>query len=542
MIGDKMKDKRFKFPFTILILVLGIVLGFQIQKAFSNDNLSDSITKFSDVLTFTQRYYMEDVDSPKLVEAAINGMLAKLDPHSVYIPAKQLESVEESFRGDFEGIGIEYQVVNDTLTVVSPISGGPSEALGIMSGDRILKIDGKSIIGITNEDVRKKLRGKSGTKVKVSILRPGIKDLQDYEIKRDKIPIYSVDTHFMIDNSTGYISVSRFAETTYDEVLSAMNDLKSKGMKQLIFDLRGNPGGYLNQAVKISDLFLDGKKKIVYTKGRRVEFNEEYYSGETSSFEKLPLIVLVNKGSASASEIVSGAVQDWDRGLIVGETTFGKGLVQRQFTLSDNSALRLTISQYFTPSGRLIQRDYKNKKDKEEYYSQAGNKKEEEGDNLNHKAESDSSLKVFKTNAGRLVYGGGGITPDYIVKTDDITDYTSDLLKNNIFYQFVLKYLDNHSKEIKTKYQNDFKLFLNDFNISSGTLKEFTDFASSKNVKLHDEDLKKDNVYIVARLKAQIARNFWKNEGWYQVLLKTDNQIAKAETLFNEAKDLAKLK
>jgi carboxyl-terminal processing protease len=537
-----MKPGRMKFPFTIIILVLGIVLGFQIQKTFSNDHLSDSISKFSDVLTYTEKYYMEDVDTPKLVEAAINGMLLKLDPHSVYIPAKQLESVEESFRGDFEGIGIEYQVVNDTLTVVSPITGGPSEALGIMSGDRIVKIDGISIIGINNEDVRKKLRGKAGTKVKVSILRLGIIKLQDYEITRDKILIYSVDAHFMIDNMTGYISVSRFSETTYNEVLSALNDLKSKGMQQLIFDLRGNPGGYLNQAVKISDLFLDGKKKIVYTKGRRDEFNEEYFSGESSTFEKLPLIILVNKGSASASEIVSGAIQDWDRGLIVGETTFGKGLVQRQFTLPDNSALRLTISQYFTPSGRLIQRDYKNKKDKEEYYSQAGGKKEEEGDNLNHKAEGDSSLKIFKTNAGRMVYGGGGITPDYIVKTKDITDYTSELLKNNLFYLFVLKYLDNHASEIKTKYHNDFDLFLKDYKITSGTLKGFTDFASSKNVKMNQEGFKKDNDYITARLKAQIARNFWKNDGWYQVLLKTDNQIEKAETLFQEAKDLAKLK
>jgi carboxyl-terminal processing protease len=542
MIGDYMKPGKIKFPFTIIILVFGIVLGFQIQKTFSNDHLNDSISKFSDVLTYTEKYYMEDVDTPKLVEAAINGMLLKLDPHSVYIPAKQLESVEESFRGDFEGIGIEYQVVNDTLTVVSPITGGPSEALGIMSGDRIVKIDGISVIGINNEDVRKKLRGKAGTKVKVSILRPGIIKLQDYVITRDKIPIYSVDTHFMIDNGTGYISVSRFSETTYDEVLSALNDLNSKGMKQLIFDLRGNPGGYLNQAVKISDLFLDGKKKIVYTKGRRAEFNEEYFSGESSSFEKLPLIILVNKGSASASEIVSGAVQDWDRGLIVGETTFGKGLVQRQFTLPDNSALRLTISQYFTPSGRLIQRDYKNKKDKDEYYSQAGNKKEEEGDNLDHKAEGDSSLKVYKTNGGRIVYGGGGITPDYIVKTEDITDYTSELLKNNLFYLFVLKYLDNHTAEIKTKYHNDFNIFLSDFKISSGTLKDFTDFAFSKNVKMNEEGFKKDNAYITARLKAQIARNFWKNEGWYQVLVKTDNQIAKAETLFQEAKDLAKLK
>jgi carboxyl-terminal processing protease len=537
-----MKTGKFKFPFTIIILVLGIVLGIQIQKVFSSDNLRDNLLKFNDVLTYTEKYYVENVDTQKLVEAAINGMLTKLDPHSVYIPAKQLESVEESFRGDFEGIGIEFQIVNDTLTVVSPITGGPSEALGIMSGDRIVKIDGKEIIGISNDGVRDKLRGRAGTKVSVSIVRPGVKNLQIYEITRDKIPIYSVDTHFILDNNTGYISVSRFSETTSDEVISALKDLKGKGMKQLIFDLRGNPGGYLNQAVKISDLFLDGKKKIVYTKGRRTEFNEEYFAGESSEFENIPLIILVNKGSASASEIVSGAIQDWDRGLIVGETTFGKGLVQRQFTLSDNSALRLTISQYFTPSGRLIQRDYKNVKDKDEYYSEAGNNKEKEGDNISHKAESDTGRPIFKTNGGRVVYGGGGITPDYIVKTEEITDYTSDLLKNNIFYLFVLKYLDNHSVEIKKVYGNDFPKFLKEFNIGPDIVKSFAEFAAAKNVKLQEDDLKKDNVYITARIKAQIARNFWKNDGWYPVLLKTDNQIAKAITLFQEAKDLAKLK
>ena len=212
-----MKTGRYKFPFTAIILVLGIVLGIQIQKVFSNDNLRDSLLKFSDVLTFTEKYYVENIDSQKLVEAAINGMLTKLDPHSVYIPAKQLESVEESFRGDFEGIGIEFQVVNDTLTVVSPITGGPSEALGIMSGDRIVKIDGKDIIGISNDGVREKLRGKAGTKVSVTIIRPGVKESQIYEITRDKIPIYSVDTHFMLDQNTGYISVSRFSETTTEE-------------------------------------------------------------------------------------------------------------------------------------------------------------------------------------------------------------------------------------------------------------------------------------------------------------------------------------
>jgi carboxyl-terminal processing protease len=298
----------------------------------------------------------------------------------------------------------------------------------------------------------------------------------------------------------------------------------------------------MEQAVKISDLFLDGKKKIVYTKGRRTEFDQSYYAGESSPFENIPLIILVNKGSASASEIVSGAIQDWDRGLIVGETTFGKGLVQRQFTLSDNSAIRLTISRYFTPSGRLIQRDYKKTKDKDEYYSEAGNDSAKEGDNLNHVAESDSGRPEFRTNGGRIVYGGGGITPDYIIKSEDITSYTIELLKNNMFYLFVLNYLDENAPLIKSKYENDFPRYLKEYTVSPDIIKSFTNFASSKKVKYREEDVKKDYTYIAGRIKAQIARNFWKNDGWYPVILKTDNQMAKALTLFDEAKLLAKLK
>ena len=359
-----MSFKSVKFPYLLFTAVIGIVLGVFLDKVFSEDNLRDSIRKFNDVLTFTEKYYVEEVDTQKLVEAAINGMLNELDPHSVYIAPEQFTQVEESFRGDFEGIGIEFQVVNDTLTVVSAISGGPSEALGILSGDRIVKIEDASVIGISNDDVRKKLRGKAGSEVKVTISRVGVSKLIDYKIVRDKIPLYSVDTHFMINENTGYVSVSRFSETTYDELVDALEDLNKNKMNQLVIDLRGNPGGYLNQAVKISDLFISGKKKIVYTEGRRKDFDEVYYAAESSKFEDIPLIILINRGSASASEIVSGAVQDWDRGLIVGETSFGKGLVQRQFDLPDNSALRLTISQYFTPSGRLIQRDYKNKKNK----------------------------------------------------------------------------------------------------------------------------------------------------------------------------------
>lgn len=534
-----MSVKFLRFSYLFFAAVLGIVIGISLDKIFSADNLRESIRKFNDVLTLTEKYYVEEVDTQKLVEKAINGILSDLDPHSVYIPKEQFTQVEESFRGDFEGIGIEFQVVNDTLTVVSAISGGPSEALGILPGDRIVKIDGKDVIGITNDEVRNKLRGKAGTEVKVSILRVGVSKPIEYTIIRDKIPLYSVDTHFMIDATTGYVSVSRFSETTYDELIEALNDLYKSGMKNLLLDLRGNPGGYLNQAVKISDLFISGNKKIVYTEGRRKEFDEEYSAFQASKFEEIPLIILINRGSASASEIVSGAVQDWDRGLIVGETSFGKGLVQRQFELADNSALRLTISKYFTPSGRLIQRDYKHKKNKMDYYSEIDSTDETEGDNLNHISEKDSTKPIFKTSKGRTVYGGGGITPDYIIKSELLTDYTRNLLRKNIFYTFILPYLDKNGQSIKNKYGEDLKTFREQFEITNEIISNFISYAKTKDVEFIKDDFDKDESYIRERLKAQIARNFWKNEGWYFVLLNTDAQFQKALTLFDEAKSLA---
>jgi carboxyl-terminal processing protease len=537
-----MNIKNIKFPYIALILTIGIVLGIQFEKVFSGDGLRENILKFNDVLTYTEKYYVEEVDTQMLVEAAINGMLNKLDPHSVYISPKQMANIEESFRGDFEGIGIEFQVVNDTLTVVSPITGGPSEALGILSGDRIIKIEGKDVIGISNEEVRQKLRGKAGTKVSVTIVRAGITGELQFNITRDKIPLYSVDTHFMMDHKTGYVSVSRFSETTVNELSDALKDLEKQGMQQLILDLRSNPGGYLNQAVQMADLFLDGKKKIVYTRGRRSEFNEEYFAKNAAPFENIPLVILVNRGSASASEIVAGAVQDWDRGIIVGETTFGKGLVQRQFQLSDNSALRLTISEYYTPSGRLIQRPYKDKKDKTEYYSELSEIDEIEGDNINHTAEQDSSKPVFKTNGGRVVYGGGGITPDYIIKTESLTKYTTNLMRNNIFYQYILAFIDQKGKKISSAYSADLDKFRNEFKFTEKDLGDFIQFANGKEVEFIESDYKKDKDYIEARLKAQIARNYWKNEGWYSVLLSIDNQVHKAASLFDEARDIAKIK
>jgi carboxyl-terminal processing protease len=462
-----------------------------------------------------------------------------LDPHSEYMPARDVENSEEQYQGNFEGIGVEFQIVNDTLTVVSPITGGPSEKLGITAGDRIIKIDGNGCIGITNEQVRQKLRGPAGTQVSVSIFRPGIKGIMDYVIIRDTIPLYSVDAHFMYDSKIGYISLSRFSETSPEEILNALNDLKKKGMQKLVLDLRNNPGGIMRSAIKISDFFLDDKKLIVYTKGRRSKFNSEYFAEQDYPFEKLPLLILVNSGSASASEIVAGAIQDWDRGLIVGETTFGKGLVQVVYPLEDSSAIRLTIAKYYTPSGRLIQRDYKDYKDRISYYTDVNKRDTLEGNNLKHKEEKNSQKPAFKTSGGRLVYGGGGITPDYFIKSDQVHGYSVSLRRANIFYLFVLSYMDKNGEKIKSKYAGNFSKFDSEFNFSDAELAEFVKFADGRKIEFNKNDFEKDKEFIRMQLKAIIARDLWNNEGWYQVLLSIDNQFKKAVSLFGEAKKLA---
>jgi carboxyl-terminal processing protease len=422
--------------------------------------------------------------------------------------------------------------------VVSPIVGGPSEALGIQSGDKIVKINDTSCVGITQQGVQSKLRGPKGTKVKVAIVRSGIKDLLDFEITRDKIPIYTVDSGFMIDDQTGYINVTRFAATTHDEFVAAATRMKQAGMKRLVLDLRGDPGGYLEQAFRLSDELMPKGKKIVFTKGRRPEFSEEYVSSGNGKFEDVSLILLVNAGSASASEIVSGAVQDWDRGLIVGETTFGKGLVQRQYDLKDGSAFRLTIARYFTPSGRMIQRPYGD--DKAKYQREAFEREENEGENVTHTAEKDSSRPVFKTAGGRVVYGGGGITPDYIVKSERLNEYTVQLRSKNIFLQFADRYLDRNSTELKSKYGKDAAKFASGFEVAPEMLEELQSLAKSKGVELNKELYEKDLKFIKALTKAYIGRSLFGNEGSARVMLDVDNQFQKAMTLFPEAEKIAK--
>ncbi|MBI3193080.1 MAG: S41 family peptidase [Ignavibacteriae bacterium] len=530
--------KRFSFSITALLCVLALLLGMQLNSLISGDNLFEQLNKFKEVVSITEKFYVEDVDTPKLVEAAINGVLGQLDPHSIYIPPKQLERVTEDFQGAFEGIGVEFDIINDTLLVVSPIPGGPSEALGIIAGDKIVKINDTSSVGIKREDVPKKLRGPKGTHVKVSIVRADEKSMIEFDITRDKIPLYSVDVSFMVDETIGYIRVNRFSATTHDEFVQAVDKLRSKGMKKLLLDLRDNGGGYLEQAFKMANELLPGNKKIVYTKARLDRFNEDYSSDGSGKITDVSLIILVNRGSASASEIVTGAMQDWDRGLIVGETTFGKGLVQRQFDLPDKSAFRLTIAKYYTPSGRLIQRPYDNK-DRDAY--RHANIEEEEGENVEHSEKGDSSRPEFKTSGGRTVLGGGGITPDYIIKSGKLTNYTAELRRKVIFLDYGTKYMERNGKKIREEFESDFSKFVKEFVVTDDMVSECIKIATIKDIKMNEEEFTTDTGFIKAYIKAQIARNIWGNEGSYPVILAEDRQFQKALTLFPEAEKIAGL-
>jgi carboxyl-terminal processing protease len=530
-----MQKRKYLIPLFLMLLSIGVLVGMKVNTAASGDDVFDNVKKFNEALTLVQKNYVDDVSTDKLTEAAIKGMLAELDPHSTYISADQLKRINEDFQGSFEGIGVEFDIVNDTITIITPISGGPSEALGILAGDKIVKIDGVNAVGMTREDVPKKLRGAKGTKVTVSISRGGSPNLIDFEITRDKIPLYSVDASFMIDNEIGYVRVTRFSATTYDEFSKAMGELRNKGMKKVVLDLRNNPGGYLDQSFKMASMFIESGKKIVFTKSRIPAYNDEYIS-EGGDYTKTPLVVLVNDGSASASEIVSGAIQDWDRGIIVGENTFGKGLVQRQYDLSDGSAMRVTTSRYYTPSGRLIQKPYEGG----EYKKMLLNI--EDGDNLFHdKDTKDTTRPEFKTMGGRTVFGGGGVTPDFVVRLDTLTEYSVQLRRVNLFLEYANAYFDLNRENIKSSY-SDYLKFRDNFEVSQKMLDDFKSLAGSKGIVFNEEQWNRDEVFIKTSIKSIIARDIWGNNGSMAVFLATDEQFQKAITLFPEAEKLAQLR
>lgn len=523
------------------LVLVGMLAGFRLNQTTpetQRQQIYANLQKFQEAVWFVEKSYVEEVDAKKLVDDAIIGMLEGLDPHSFYIPAQEQAEMEEQMEGAFEGIGIEFNILDDTILVVSPISGGPSEQLGIQAGDRIVKIDDGNVagIGIKNADVMKKLRGPKGSKVKVEIRRAGARNLLNFEIIRDKIPIYSVDYSYMIRPGVGYIKVSRFAQTTHEEFLQHISGLKDEGLNSLILDLRGNPGGYMEMAQKLADEFLSEGKLVVYTEGRTPESKGRYKSTSyLSAFEKGALIVLIDYGSASASEIVSGAIQDWDRGLIVGVRSFGKGLVQIQHEFSDGSAMRIVVSKYYTPSGRCIQKPYD--KSSEEYDKEILERFKSGEIFDESKIKLPDSLK-FKTNSGRIVYGGGAIMPDVFVPRDtsDDSDYLIDLIGTNVFGQFAL-----HFRDKNPNFADGFKSaqeFQQKFAVSSELMTELTAFATEKKVEMNSADFARSEQVIRSYLKAYIGRQFWKDDGFFPVIHETDNVLQRAVELLPAAKDL----
>ncbi len=530
----------------VVLVVVSALLGTRIERAFSDDNILEQEKKYGDVLSMVQHYYVDKVNVGELNDAAIVGLLGKLDPHSVYMPPKNVKEQDESFSGHFEGIGVSFIILKDTITVDSPVPGGPSERLGIHAGDKIVTINDSSALKMNEDDVRKHLRGPKGTKVTVGIVRYGQAQPMSFTITRDVIPLVSIMAHFMVDPTTGYVEIGRFVSTTHTELLDALNDLRSDGMQRLILDLRGNPGGYLEQAVQVADEFIGGNKTIVYTKGRVSNFDDIQVSQPGQAYEKTPLVVLVDNGSASASEIVSGALQDLDRAVIVGQTTFGKGLVQRQFPLADGSAVRLTISRYYTPSGRSIQRPYDGA-----HYMKSTTSQDDDEDNYSHSFDvstgvPDTSRPKFKTAAGRTIYGGGGITPDFIVRNDTSQMTTRKLRAAGILSDFVEQYVTEHVAKIKvsdgTK-ARDSANFINNFKIESGWADKI--LASAKEVKngkprveVNMKEFNIDRGWMETELKAAIGGRIFGYNVATMLLLPYDRQYQKAYGVLGEAGNL----
>ncbi|TXI82768.1 MAG: S41 family peptidase [Flavobacteriales bacterium] len=480
-----------------------------------NDPLTTG--KLSSLMYHIDRMYVDDVDKNKLVDAAIVSMLAELDPHSIYIPKEDLEEVNEPLKGNFEGVGIQFNIVRDTIYVVDAIPGGPSERIGIRAGDRIVNIDQENVAGVSfkNNDVMKRLRGKKGTKVNVSILRKGEATPLDFTITRDKIPIYSVEASYMAEPTVGYIKVSRFSATTMKEFREKLTELKTAGMKDLILDLQGNGGGYLRTAIEMADEFLGDRKLVVYTEGRTAP-REDTYATKDGLFEKGRLVVLVDEGSASASEIVSGAIQDWDRGLIIGRRSFGKGLVQRPVMLSDGSAVRLTVSRYYTPSGRSIQKSYEEgveayQREKAERFAKG---ELTTADSI-HLADT---VKYFTMNK-RVVYGGGGIMPDVFVPIDTMQSsaYFGQLVRKGILNTFALAKVDEHREQWLASYP-EVASFARRFVVDEALGNELQAYAAKEGVEPDTAGWQRSKELINLRLKALIARDLWNTSAYWQVI------------------------
>jgi carboxyl-terminal processing protease len=513
-------------------LVAGILIGVYLpskSKISQQTGFRVRNDKINSILNIIESDYVDTVNRSQLVEAAIPAILKKLDPHSVYIPAKDLLRANEPLQGNFDGIGISFSMLTDTILVISTISGGPSEKIGLQAGDKIIFVNDSLVAGrqLSDEKVMGMLKGPRGTVVKIKLLRKGYKDLLPFEITRDKIPIWSVDVSYMITANTGYIKINNFAITTFDEFMKSMNELKANGMTRLILDLRENSGGVMEAAIKIADQFLKEGEMIVYTLGRSQPRTEAKASGN-GEFQTLGLVLLIDEWSASASEILAGAIQDNDRGTIIGRRSFGKGLVQTQIPFADGSGMRLTIARYYTPTGRSIQKPYNNGFD--EYFDDLNVRIAHGELEVPDSIHFSDSLK-FTTPGGKTVYGGGGIMPDIFVPVDTTGRSPYFLAVRPQIYRFALKYTEDN-REILKKYTmpDEMEKYLR----SQPLLSQFVDFASTNGTKKDPSGLKISGSVINIQLKAYIARNMLDNKGFYPIWKELDSTLKYAIDYLNK--------
>ena len=548
------KRPAFKFVAGVIVgICISLSLALLVIPIISSDNIYNQIQKYQFILSSVIKNYFEEVDIVKVNEGGIKGMLKELDPHSQYISSKDFKSMNEEMQGSFDGIGVQFMMINDTIVIEGVIPDGPSEKIGIRARDRIIAADGNSLVGVRQDSVPKVLRGPKGTIVNLSIHRPGERELLDFRVTRDKLPLNSIRYSFVIEGTDiGYIRLATYAATTHRELVDSAKKLREQGMKKLIFDLRGNGGGMLDIANRVCDEFLAGDT-IVYTKGRDRSNDRSYTARPGHSLEDIPLIVLIDMGSASASEITAGAVQDLDRGLVVGITSFGKGTVQSQQQLNDGSALRLTTAAFYTASGRCIQRPFR---DIEAWRKMTDRLELEEGYNLEHildkikkedaekskngKKKSDAkddksidmdSIEIFYTRTGRPVLGGGGITPDYVVKYDTsrLTDLAAQLRRQDAYHILKERFLE----EVQKQFGNDFAKFNKEFVFTDNMLKELKKIAKEKEIEWNDEQYETDKNWIEnQQMKHNFARSIWNLNTAMQISILHDRQVKKAMELF----------
>jgi carboxyl-terminal processing protease len=518
--------KRTIIILSILVLAQGAGLRAQ--------GLTQETFKIGKTLALLEAIYVDSVDISSITEQMIISTLRNLDPHSVYIPAKDVQEENEPLQGNFEGVGIQFNLLNDTIIIISPIPGGPSEKAGLQAGDRIVDIDGEKVtgVGMTTTGVQKRLRGPKNTKVMITIFRKGQKGLLEFTIIRDKIPVNSLDAAYMLSDNVGYIKLSRFSEQTAAEFARAVEKLRDERMENLVIDLRGNSGGYMVPAVQIADEMLPTDELIVYLEGLHTP-RQEYRSTPSGSLTRARIVMLIDEGSASASEILAGAVQDWDRGVIVGRRSFGKGLVQNGFALPDGSEIRLTIARYYTPSGRSIQTPYNDGFDNYfiKYYSRYVNGELIHPDSL----DLPDSLKAYTLTNRRVVYGGGGITPDVFVSIDTTyySDYYRDMIRTSTLTNFMTGYTDRNRRAMLRKYKT-FEDFSRNFSFDNATMDALKEAGERNNVKFSEEQYRKSATEIMRVMKGLVARDLWDMNEYYMVVNQEDDAIIKSLSILND--------